>query len=132
MAVAQMKVCDWQGASCQEMMIENPTWEQIKMAIQALNNDNLNDLYLHTDNDTWLCVGGGQGQYLLTGASGDNAFPTLIDQNRQSQPKISLTVGGQTGDYPANAVHDRAQTLTAVQDFYDNGGYTANINWVIV
>ena len=132
MTVAQMRVCDWQGVSYEEIVIENPTWEQIKMATQALNNQNLNDLYLHINDDTWLGIGGGDGQYLLTGAIGDDTFPRLVDANKPSLPKISLTVGGQTGDYQFNWIHDLTQTLIAVRDFYDNGGFSTNLNWVTV
>ena len=132
MAVSKMTAYDWQGAIYQKTIIENPTWEQIEMAIQSLNHQNLNDLYLHINDNTWLCIGGGDGQYLLTGAMGDDTFPMLVDDKKLSLPKIPLTVGGQTGDYPSNWLHDLSQTLIAVRDFYDSGGYSANVNWINV
>ena len=132
MTVEQMRICDWQGVLHQETVIDYPSLEKIEMAIQALNNQNLNDIYLQINDDAWLCIGGGDGQYLLTGAIGDEAFPTLVDANKSALPKILLTVGGQTGEYPSNWIHDLTQTLIAVRDFYHSEGYSTNINWVNV
>lgn len=130
MAVVNLQICDWQGVSYQETNIDDPTWEQISMAIQELNNENRNDLYLTTDTDTWLGIGGGVGQYLLTGENGDDIFPTLVDPRKKTEPRIYLTVGGQIGDFPANWIHDLVQTLEAAHDFYENDGYSVNLNWV--
>lgn len=113
-----------------ETIIENPIWEQIETAIQALNNDDLNDLYLNANKEVWLCVGGGAGQYILTGAIGEDVFPTLVDPNKSSEREILLTVGGQTAEYTENWIHSLARSLAAAHDFYEEGGFSSNSNWV--
>jgi hypothetical protein len=41
-----------------------------------------------------------------------------------------VTVGGQQGDYPANAVHDLDTTLRAVRAFWTTGGLdSAGLTW---
>jgi hypothetical protein len=41
-----------------------------------------------------------------------------------------VTVGGQQGDYPANAVHDLDTTLRAVRTFWTTGGFdSAGLTW---
>jgi hypothetical protein len=116
----------------QETNIENPTWEQIETAIRALNNSDLNDLFLNANDVTWLGVGGGAGQYLLTGAIGDDLFPTLVDPDKRPDRDIALIVGGQESDYPENWIHCLPQALAAAHDFYEMGGFSSNFNWVKV
>ncbi len=85
--------------------------------------------------DAWLCVGGGNGQYLVSGAAADDdddKFPTLIDPSKTNTRKFNLTIGGQTGDYPENYVLTLEQTLHGVKDFYETGEFSASINWAYV
>ena len=113
-----------------ETIIENPTWEQTEAAIQALNNADLNDLFLYTNNNTWLGIGGGAGQYFLSGAIGDDLFLTLVDPDKSPERKILLTVGGQSSDYPENWIHGLPQTIAAARDFYEMGGFSSNFLWI--
>lgn len=113
-----------------ETIIENPIWKQIETAIQALNNDDLNDLFLYTNENTWLGIGGGAGQYFLSGAIGDDLFLTLVDPNKSPDREILLTVGGQESEYPENWIHGLAQAFAAARDFYDVGGFSSNFPWI--
>lgn len=135
MAISQLVICVWQGGLLQETTVDNPTWQQIEAAIVALNNNERNDLYLYAKDTTWLGVGGGAGQYMLAGGIGDNLFPILVDPGSTSERKVSLTVGGQTADYPENQVHDLAQTLAAVRSFYELGKFSSSFHeqasWLI-
>ncbi|HMV83862.1 MAG TPA: hypothetical protein PLD20_04645 [Blastocatellia bacterium] len=129
MTVSQLTICRWQGASLTETIIDKPTWEKIEAAILALNNADLNDLYLNTKAGTWLCVGGGAGRYLLTGSNGDDSFPTLVDVGGNSDQKVLLTVGGQTGDYPENWIHGLSLTLAVARNFFERGEFNSNFHW---
>jgi hypothetical protein len=113
-----------------ETIIENPIWEQIETAIQALNNDDLNDLFLYTNDNSWLGVGGGAGQYFLSGAIGEDLFFTLVDPNKSPDREIFLTVGGQESEHPGNCIHGLAQALAAACDFFEAGDFISNFNWV--
>lgn len=113
----------------QEKIIENPSWEQIEVAIRSLNNKNKNDLYLHVGVNSWLCVGGGEGQYVLTGAVNDHSFPVLVNPQKALAQKLVLIIGGQACEYSANCVHDLSQTLQATRDFFDFGGFSSKTSW---
>lgn len=113
----------------QEKIIEKPSWEQIEAAIRLLNNQTKNDLYLHGGVNSWLCVGGGEGQYVLTGTANNDSFPVLVNPQKASTPKLVLIIGGQAGEYSANCVHDLSQTLQATRDFYDFGGFSSITSW---
>jgi hypothetical protein len=136
MAIASMTISEWDGVIKHDTEIDCPSWPDVESAIRALNNCNLNDLYLQpfkSNADTYLCIGGGAGQYLVSGAVNvDEYFPTLVDPERLSEPRKVIVVGGQSGDYPANWIADLKTVLHAAKSFYDHGGFTADVNWVNV
>lgn len=132
MPIAMLTISDWGSAQERDKMIENPTWPEIESAIRALNNENLNDLYLHPEKnniETYLCVGGGAGRYVLTGSINNQSFPTLADPERSTTPSVELVVGGQLGDYPTNWVMDLCTTLQTTRAFYDAGGFNCGVSW---
>jgi hypothetical protein len=132
-SIAQLTVPHWEGTDVRSEIVPNPTWEQVEAAVRRLDNASLNDLYLQPDADnseTYLCVGGGGGRYVLAGVLAGDRFPTLVDPNRPAEPAELLRVGGQEGDYPANVVHDLETTLAAVQAFWASGSFDgAGLHW---
>lgn len=134
MSVDILTVTNWAAKdSCQEISL--PSWQQIETAISALNCENLNDVYLRpieANLETYLCIGGGAGKYIVTGAIENQQFPTLVDRARSEAPKIQLVVGGQPGEFPANWVVDLSAALVAAKAFYEHGGFECGINWVAV
>ena len=126
MAIARMTLCEWSGASLDSQVVSNPSLDQVEAAIRRLDNKRFNDLYLQpagADTETWLCVGGGAGQYLLSGALGNQRFPTLVDPTRAAEPAVTLRVGGQEGTYPANRVHGLETALEAVRTFWKSARF---------
>jgi len=114
-------------------MIENPMWEQVEAAILALNGRNLNDVYLEPDDSqpqTYLCIGGGAGQYIASGSVNGEYFPTLMNYRSPAEPKVKLIVGGQLGDYPGNYIADLESVLFAARCFFESGEFDGPINWV--
>src|SRR5262249_25004042 len=95
-----------------------------------------NDLYLTpavSDVGTYLCVGGGNGRYILTGAIEiDKEFPTLVESDRPADPVQELVVGGQAGMYPANWIVSLETALRAARAFYDAGGFEGSFPWTRV
>jgi hypothetical protein len=133
MPIARLTICEWIGTGKQDTVIEKPAWGQIERAIRALNNENLNDLYLEPEvgnSEIYLCIGGGAGRYVVSGAIYNERFPTMADPDKPADSKEELVVGGQTGDYPGNCVVDLETALRAAKDFYETGGFSHEINWV--
>src|SRR5215471_15172010 len=125
MSIARLTICEWIADRHRDTNIDEPAWSDIEAAVRALNNSNLNDVYLTPDRskpETYLCIGGGGGRYIVTGSVENEVFPTLIDRTRAETPKILLTVGGQVGDYPGNWIVDLATVLTAARAFFEAGG----------
>jgi hypothetical protein len=133
-AIDQLTVCEWEGANLRTDIVADPSWGQVETAVRRLDNQRFNDLYLQPDgnnSEVYLCVGGGNGRYVLAGALSGEVFPSLIDPARAPEPAELVTVGGQEGDYPANAVHDLETTLTAVRAFWSTGRFedTGPLRW---
>src|SRR5262245_10382705 len=130
MAVDLLTVCEWHGAGKTDHEIPKPSWADVEQAIRALDGSARNDLYLqpdHSDPGTYLCVGGGSGRYILTGAIDiDREFPTLVDSGRPATPQEAIVLGGQEGLYPANWVVGLEGALSAARAFYDAGGFGEN------
>ena len=132
MPVEKLTISDWAATGERDTFIEKPSWSQIEGAVRALNNENLNDLYLYPEEnnpETYLCVGGGAGRYVLTGSINNNSFPTLVDPIRSPTPTTSLVVGGQPGDYPSNWIMDLSTTLKTTKAFFDAGGFQCGVIW---
>lgn len=126
MTIVRMTLCQWRGARVESDVVDRPTLEQVLDAVRRLDNRVFNDLYLEPDgsaDDTWLCVGGGAGRYLLSGAVSNERFPTLVDPKRQPEPVEALMVGGQEGSYPGNQVHDLKIAVETVRAFWTTGRF---------
>jgi hypothetical protein len=136
MAIGLMTIYEWEAASRRDTDVAQPSWEEVERAIRALDGHARNDLFLipdARDPGTWLCVGGGNGRYILTGGIGiDREFPTLVESGRSADPEEELVVGGQEGTYPANWVVSLEVALRGARAFYDAGGFGSNFPWVRV
>ena len=129
-----MILCEWQGPHLDQQVVPNPTLEQVEAAVVRLNNARFNDLYLEPEDaepGKWLCVGGGNGRYVLSGAEGEERYPTLVDPARPAEPAVTLVVGGQEGMYPANRVHALDTALDALRDFWTTGRFESEaLTWI--
>ena len=132
MAIERLCICDWANRDQRDVDIREPSWAQVEAAILALNNRNLNDLYLtprESSPETYLGVGGGAGRYLVTGAIGKETFPTLVNSASSDDTMVPLVVGGQLGDYPARWLVTLEDALRATRLFYDAGGFDCTVEW---
>jgi immunity protein Imm1 of predicted polymorphic toxin system len=105
----------------------------VEAAIRGLNGATHNDVYLCTEptvNESYLCVGGGYGRYIVTGATKGGRFPTLTDPTRAPEPRETLVVGGQPGDYPGHYVVPLAMALRAARIYFDTGAFNSDSPWV--
>lgn len=136
MAIALMTTCTWTAGSRHDTEVPQPSWDGVDRAIRALDGSAQNDLYLYPGGGelgTYLCVGGGNGLYVVTGAIEiDKEFPTVVETDRPAEPKVRLVVGGQEGRYPSNWVVSLEVALSAARAFYDASGFSTNFPWARV
>jgi hypothetical protein len=103
MAIESLTICCWSSTGRQDELISNPTWADVESAIRLLDNETRNDVYLRSINatqDTFLCIGGGAGQYIVSGSENGTRFPTLGNPDGAETELIPLCVGGQLSEYP--------------------------------
>ena len=113
-------------------MVANPAWGDIEAAIRRLDNEARNDIYLRpvgAPAETYLCVGGGDGRYIVSGSEAGDRFPTLENPSGSETELVPLCVGGQLGEYPSRYVVDLNMALAAARRFYDVGGFDCGVSW---
>src|ERR1700754_2508612 len=122
MAIARLTVVDWDKDHARETETLNPSWPEVESAIRALNARNRNDVYLQSadsNTETYLCIGGGAGKYIASGAVNNERFPTWVLPEEPAEPTVKVVVGGQPGDYPNNWILDLDSSLRAARSFFD-------------
>jgi hypothetical protein len=132
MSVEVLTVCEWVGGIRRDTETTHPTWSDVEAAIRTLDNDRFNDLYLQPRQnapETYLCVGGGGGRYVVSGSVENEAFPTVIDPAKADAPQELLVVGGQSGWYPASMVVDLETALNAARNYFETGEPSGPVAW---
>jgi hypothetical protein len=130
--IGLLLICDWSNLRKRDTEIPFPAWTQVEEAIRALDNKNLNDLYLTPQTgslETFLGIGGGAGRYLVTGSNAGNSFPTLLDSESTDSALAPLLVGGQLGEYPRHWIVSLDAAVGAARAFYDVGGFDCGVRW---
>jgi len=97
-----------------------------------LNNRERNDIYLtpsDSNHQTYLCIGGGAGRYLVTGCIENGRFPTLIDPSKPEQEKERIVSRGQEVLVPSQWVVDLESVLKAARSFFEAGDFNSGIAW---
>src|SRR5262249_31512540 len=110
-----LTVYEWLGPRVARQEYRDPSWELVEDAIRELNGQAWNDLDLcpaAADPETWLCVGGGAGRYIVTGSACGESFPTVA-RGPSEEGREGVVVGGQVGAYPRHWVVDLDTALRA-------------------
>jgi hypothetical protein len=132
MVIESLTICHWSSTGREDEVISNPTWANVESAIRLLDNAACNDVYLRPINatqDTFLCIGGGAGRYIVSGSENGTRFPTLSNPEGATTKLIPLCVGGQLAEYPSRWVVDLHHALTATRKFYDTGTFDCGVAW---
>lgn len=128
-----MTVCRWVETRCERSDTRDPSWDSVEAAIRALNNEDRNDVYLYprkSDSETYLCVGGGAGRYVVTGSVGNQTFPTVVEPSVAPGRYEVIVVGGQASRFPAEHILTLDVALPAVRAFYDSCRFEGGGTWV--
>ncbi|MEA5554425.1 hypothetical protein VB713_26170 [Anabaena cylindrica UHCC 0172] len=152
MFVTKLYTDNWTGNRNEENCIKNPSWQQIKTAICELDGSTKTLVSLEADDESYMMIGGGNaGKYVVTTTLDNEIFysllhPVDISKSHTSAQKINLsifyqalintnndiqklTVGGQTGNYPAKICVNLPQCLIAAITFYESGELEPLFTW---
>jgi hypothetical protein len=79
MFVSKLYTDNWTGNRNEENFIENPIWQQIKMAICNLDGNTKTLVSLEADNESYMIIGGGNaGKYIVTVTLDNETFYSLL------------------------------------------------------
>lgn len=111
-----------------EKRICNPSWEQIEIAIRALDANRYTLVSLIAGNVGAFLIGGGNGQYILT-AFFDNDCHLTARKSIEDSSNVELTVGGQTGIYSSNEIWPLDTAIHAARQFVESGTLDNLLEW---
>jgi Immunity protein Imm1 len=119
----------WEGLGTRTDTVPNPTWQDIRAAIERLDGRQRTLVTLSAEGDAHLAIGGGQyNQYVVYATSDNVKFSTLMSAD-QSHSKVLLFIGGQEGDYQKDIVVDFDGALAAAKFFADHGRTDPSLQW---
>jgi len=101
----------WAGSLCRVDTRIRPSLADVEQAIRRLDQHRHSICTIRLVTGRHLVVGGGLGRYIVYVDNRDGTF----EEARRRDPvdpgtSLSLTIGGQEGDYPAEAVLDLEST----------------------
>ena len=123
---------DWQNRADHGIGISNPTWDQIKKGIIALDGKRRTMVSIADEqgSDHYMLIAGQWDGRCLVNATKDNLdFFSLVDPAR-SNKKVMLYVGGQDGEYEERKCVSLAWAMEAAKHFYETGELKPTMNWV--
>ena len=132
MSIGLLTAVEWSGTECAEESTLTPDWTKVETAIRALDATVRDQLILQPDEDdfdTWLAVGGGSGQLVVTGSKAGQSFPSFCMPGVPRTPRVLLQVGGQEGEYDNDMIVSLETALVVAHAFFDAGGFECGIAW---
>ena len=131
MFVRFMSADHWQDGTNHGVRISNPSWDQVREAIQALDGKHKTMVGI-TDkegSDHFMLIAGQWNGRCLVNATKDNLnFFSLTDPAGSSN-KRTLYVGGQDGEYEERKCVPLAWVLEAAEHFFETGELKPTMNW---
>jgi hypothetical protein len=119
----------WDGVLCDEDEIEAPTLEDVLRVIAALDAKTRTMVSLFGPDNSYLCIGGGLGQYVAYASTSDGHLWNLLLDSDDRKAVVLVNPGGQEGDFPARQVLDKSRVLHAARSFFETGVLDAALRW---
>ena len=123
---------EWQDRTDHGTGIANPTWQQIRAAIAALDGKRKTIVSIANKqgSDHYMLVAGQWSGRCLVNATKDNLdFFSLVDSGRSSN-KLTVYVGGQDGEYEERKCVSAEWAFEAAEHFFATGELKPTMNWV--
>ncbi|HEY9801741.1 MAG TPA: Imm1 family immunity protein [Leptolyngbyaceae cyanobacterium] len=93
MFVSKLYTDKWTGNKNEDMVIENPNWQQIKTAICELDGNSKTLVSLEADEQSYMMIGGGNdGQYIVTATLDNETFYSLLHSNAHKISRSYISV----------------------------------------
>ncbi len=131
MFVQQLSSDLWAGGKCSDIVIGNPTWQEINAAILELDARSRTVIGLtnYQGSDHYMLIAGPWKERYLVNATKDNYhFFSLVDP-KGSRCKVLCFIGGQYGDYEERYFVPRAWAIEAAEHFVETGELKSTLPW---
>jgi hypothetical protein len=125
------KICvdRWDGVFNKESEVVCPSIEQIKKMIERLDGRRFTMVILETHDEAHMAIGGGDnGRYIVYATFDNNLFYNLLS-SKNSGNMVTLFIGGQEGEYPADTVVDFKSALAAATTYAESGILRSDLRW---
>jgi hypothetical protein len=110
------------------LTLEAPTAADFEAAFTRLDASVYTTLTLAFGDDHHLGIGGGAGRYVVYSTVDNRAFMNLVSPDAPTG-LVSVLIGGQLGDYPAEQVVDATTARAAGLAFLDGGRLDPSHPW---
>src|SRR5688500_5647648 len=97
MHASRVSVHTWQGARRHDDVVEQPDVSAVEAAVRRLDADRVTEVYIESDDESYLILGGGAGRYVGFVSRSENEMHNLVTPEGSAEPCIELCAGGQTG-----------------------------------
>ena len=128
-SIDRLVIDRWSGVLCTEDEVQAPTMGDSLRAIAALNSKTHTMVFLFGSDNSYLCVGGGAGQYVAYVSVSGEKFLNLLQDGDGREGKVLINAGGQEGDFPARQVVDAPRVLRATRTFFETGALDLSLRW---
>jgi len=119
----------WAGVLCDEDEIQTPTLDDVLRLIAALDAKTHTMVTLFGSDNSYLCIGGGSGRYVVYASTPDEQLWNLLLDSDDRKGMVLLNAGGQEGDFPVRQVLDKSHVLHAARTFFETGALDAALRW---
>ena len=129
MAVTTLYWDLWNGPSLEEFEVPNPSWDQVKSAIDRLDADTQTAVAIEVSEESQMLIGGGDGKFLVSCCVSEDEWLALVDNRADSTQKIHLRACGQVGCYPLNEICDYSSTIKAARWYFEHSTLDPSLDW---
>lgn len=117
--------------------ISNPTWEQIEGEIRKLDGSTYSGVILAPsaplgvpEGEHHMGIAGGLNGNLVVYMTEDNqAFWNARENESRPLGSVTMTVGGQDGDYSFAELVATETAVSAAREYFRTGGRSALVRW---
>lgn len=132
MFVHLMMTDDWRNRVDHGISIAEPTWAEVRLAIEGLDGRHRTTVTLFDkeDSERYLIIAGQwAGKFMVNATIDGNDFFSLVDSSLPKDRKI-LFAGGQDGDYEERKCVPLLWALEAAQTFFETGELNPALAWL--